>query len=158
MDASDLPIKHSVMANHCGFFILGFLLLGAPLQSHAVLGERGQSTSAIKSLVTPSNNTVRYQASQDDVVAIKEYVDSSGMVYAIRWEGPRPPDLDTLLGRYLSEYKMAVVATPFRVPRRRLMADSDNLHISQFGHPGYIFGIVYLKGQLPTNVYPEDLK
>src|SRR3954453_12695102 len=102
MDVPDHPIKVSVMTFSKRFcLILAPLLLGFSLQAHAVLGERGPaSLTAMKSVVTPSNGTVRFQTSQDDVVAIKEFVYTSGMVYAVRWEGPRPPDLNVLLGRY----------------------------------------------------------
>lgn len=141
------------------YFILGFSLLTTSSQANAVLGERNPaSLTAMKSMVTPNNGTVRFQTSQDDVVTIKEFLDASGTVYAVRWEGPRPPDLNVLLGRYFPEYSVAVVTTRTRMARRRLMADSSNLHISQFGRPGQLFGIVYLKNRLPDGINPEDLK
>jgi hypothetical protein len=141
------------------FLILGWALaLLSPLSAHAVLGERAPSSLTKSKAAVASTATVRFQASQDDVVSIKEFVDQTGLVYAIRWEGPRPPDLPTLLGQYFPEYQVAIVSTPFRVPHRRLMATSNNLHISQFGHPGALFGIVYLKNKLPADIRPEDLK
>jgi hypothetical protein len=137
--------------------ILGLFLFQTP--ARATLGERAVASLAQnKSLVTPNNTTVRFQSSVDDVVTIKEFIDSTGIIYAIRWDGPRPPDLNSLLGQFFPEYKVAIVSTPFRVPHRRLMADSDNLHISQFGRPGNLSGIVYLKNRLPANIHPDDLK
>lgn len=139
------------------FFILGLLLFQSP--ARATLGERAvASLSQSKAMVTANNNTVRFQTSQDDVVTIKEFIDASGYIYAIRWDGPRPPDLNVLLGKYFPEYKVALVATPFRVPHRRVMADSSNLHISQFGRPGNLSGVVYLKDRMPADIQPDDLK
>jgi hypothetical protein len=145
--------------NQSFYFISGLALCLLHFPAHATLGERNiASVAKNKSALTSHNSTVRYQASQDDVVNIKEFVDSTGLVYAVRWDGPRPPDLNALLGKYFPEYSLAVVATPFRVPHRRLMADSNNLHISQFGRPGNLSGIIYLKNQLPPDIHPEDLK
>jgi hypothetical protein len=37
--------------------------------------------------------------------AVREYVSSSGVVFAIAWNGIRSPDLTTLLGSYADEYQ-----------------------------------------------------
>jgi Protein of unknown function (DUF2844) len=139
-------------------FILCLFSLAVSPAAHAVLGGRAPASPIQSKAAVASQATVRYQSTLDDVVTVKEFVDPSGFVYAVTWEGPRAPDLNSLLGEFFPEYKLAIASTPFHVPRRRLMANSSNLHISQFGHPGAIFGIIYLKDRLPANVTPEDLK
>jgi hypothetical protein len=139
---------------------LCLILICVPVTAFAVLGERNVASirrMSAKAAVNPSA-TVQFQTSQDDAVTIKEFVDGSGVIYAVSWQGPRHPDLSVLLGRYFPEYKIAAATTQDRVPRRRMTASSDNLKISQYGRPGMLFGVIYLKDRLPANVSPEDLQ
>src|SRR5580692_668189 len=41
---------------------------------------------------------------------VREYVSSSGKVFAVAWRGPWPPDLHQLLGSYSAQYVDAVKA------------------------------------------------
>lgn len=134
------------------------MLLWLPLSANAYLGERRAVANGVVKKALVSGSQLRVQSTTSDDLTIKEFIDSTGLVYAIRWEGSTLPDINALLGEYFPEYKLAIATTPHRVPHRRLSADSDNLHISQFGHPGALFGVIYLKNSLPANVQPEDLK
>lgn len=131
-----------------------------PVSAHAVLGERSPSSQKIVSRAARGTSTLVQSQSTavDNALTIKEFVDSTGLVYAVRWQGSHPPDLNSLLGQYFPEYKMALVSTPFRAPRRGVAATSNNLQIAQFGHPGALTGIIYLKNSLPSGIQPEDLK
>ena len=140
---------------------LCLILSSISTASYAVLGELNSANNArnltLKS-TSDSNATVRFQVQNDNSVTIKEYVGADGIVYAVTWHGPRPPDLITLLGKYFPEYSAAKARTPLRIPRRGLTATSLNLQINQFGHPGSLRGLIYLKDKLPANIHPEDLQ
>lgn len=131
-----------------------------PFSAQAVLGERTPSSQKrVSKAARGSSALVQSQSTAvDNTLTFKEFVDSTGLVYAVRWQGSHPPDLNALLGQYFPEYKMALLSTPFRAPRRGVTASSNNLQISQFGHPGALVGIIYLRNSLPVGVQPEDLK
>jgi Protein of unknown function (DUF2844) len=41
---------------------------------------------------------------------IREYVNASGTVFAVAWEGPWPPDLRQVLGDHFDHYQSAMLA------------------------------------------------
>lgn len=143
--------------------VIFLILIWLPSSAYAVLGERPSTAASNAKMVSKAavskTATVRVQTTtQDAGLTIKEFVDQTGFVYAVRWEGSHGPDLNALLGKYFPEYKLAAITTLRHMPRRRLSADSQNLHVTQFGHPGALIGLIYLKNQLPAGIQPEDLK
>jgi len=134
------------------------ILMWLPLSANAYLGERTTASVGVMKQAAASGSQMRAQTTNTTDFTIKEFIDSTGIVYAVRWDGAMLPDINALLGEYFPEYKIAIATTPYRVPRRHLKADSGNLSIRQFGHPGALSGLIYLKNRLPANVQPEDLK
>lgn len=140
---------------NCAFLILIYF----PMSAYAVLGERKTASVGVMKQAATSSNQIRVQTTtSNDDITIKEFIDSTGLVYAVRWDGATLPDINALLGEYFPEYKIAAATTTHHVPRRRLSADSDNLHINQYGHMGALSGLIYLKNRMPANVQPDDLK
>ena len=85
--------------------------------------------------------------------AVREYVSSSGDVFAVAWNGPAMPDLQQLLGDYFPAYQGAV--KEWRASRRArgpLSIDTGDFVIQVSGHMRSFSGRAYLKRLMPAGV------
>jgi hypothetical protein len=57
--------------------------------------------------VTPGVHYDLHEAKTTDGVSLRQYVDRSGKVFAVSWQGPRSPDVGALLGNYAARYHAA---------------------------------------------------
>jgi hypothetical protein len=90
---------------------------------------------------------------------VREYVSSSGKVFAIAWHGPWPPDLHQLLGSYSDQYLQAVNArSGTRMGRRPLIVEQPGLVVHSGGHPRDFGGVAYVPESLPQGVRAEDIQ
>ncbi len=92
-------------------------------------------------------------------VAVKEYVSSTGMVFAVAWKGPVHPDLRQLLGMYFDQYTQAVQAQ--RATRRGggpLLIQQTGLVIQISGHMRSFAGRAYVPQMMPAGVHTEDIR
>ena len=58
-------------------------------------------------LTKVSANYTLFEIQTPSGTAVREYVSSSGMVFAVAWEGPSLPDLRQLLGGFFAQYVQA---------------------------------------------------
>jgi hypothetical protein len=98
---------------------------------------------AVQRLLLPSGTTVR------------EYVSSSGMVFAVSWQGPEVPDLQQLLGRYFEAY---VEAVKNRSAGGARSARQRGLVVQTGGHMRAYYGRVYVAAMLPRGVAEEEIQ
>lgn len=136
-------------------WLLLFLL---PIRGYAVLGETADTH--IKSMTvatTRSSVPIRYLDHQEDVVSVREYAGPDNKIFAVKWRGQGRPNLPVLLGKYHSEYLIAIAAPRTRIPRRSLSAVSENLSIIHYGTMTSLHGYVVLKNQVPPNVKLDEL-
>ena len=90
---------------------------------------------------------------------VREYVSSSGRVFAVAWRGPWPPDLHQLLGSYSDQYVQAVKAqSRTRMGRRPLIVEQPGLVVHSGGHPRDFGGVAYVPENLPQGVRAEDIR
>jgi hypothetical protein len=87
---------------------------------------------------------------------IREFVASSGEVFAVSWRGPFKPDLRALLGNHYPRYASAPRATGST--RSRLMIDQADFVVHEAGHIRFYSGLAYLPQQLPAGVGEEQLQ
>lgn len=83
--------------------------------------------------------------------AVREYVSSSGDVFAVAWNGPAMPDLQQLLGDSFATYQGAVKT--WRATRRArgpLSIDTGDFVIQVSGHMRSFSGRAYLKRLMPA--------
>ena len=100
-------MKH---ARHFGIIVL--LVLIAPSFASAELGGNAKSVHTdqiqMKSGVMPGNATSPsysvQQIQSGNGTTIKEFISSTGTVFAVTWQGPLMPDMQQLLGQYFSDY------------------------------------------------------
>jgi hypothetical protein len=90
---------------------------------------------------------------------VREYVSSSGKVFAVAWHGPWPADLHQLLGSYSEQYMQAVKAqSRTRRGRRPLIVEQPGLVVHSGGHPREFGGMAYVPENMPQGVRAEDIR
>jgi len=90
---------------------------------------------------------------------VREYVSSSGDVFAVAWSGPAIPDLRQVLGDYFATYQTAVDASrAARRARGPLSIDTADFVIQVSGHMRSFAGRAYLKRLMPAGVQPSAIR
>jgi hypothetical protein len=89
---------------------------------------------------------------------VREFVDSGGRVFALRWSGPDLPDMGMLLGSYLPVFKASVQAA--RQAGKRggpVVVQSGGLVLVSTGGMGAFQGHAYLEALSPPGVDAQAL-
>ena len=84
---------------------------------------------------------------------IREYVNSSGVVFAVAWQGPWLPDLRQVLGDHFDQYQTAMRSIQrARRGRGAVVIDQPDLVVQTSGHPRAFSGRAYVPGLLPSGI------
>ena len=94
-----------------------------------------------------------YTQSIPNGVAVRQYVDANGWVFAVAWEGPVLPDFERLLGASFQTYMAAV-----RQQRRGVAIQTPELVIESGGMMRSFIGRAYLPAKLPVNLSAQDIR
>jgi hypothetical protein len=95
-------------------FGLGAAILLAGRQAHSTLGEPANSVASDRKAfsavqrATATRKGYTVQEFESDANVVREYITRSGIVFAVAWNGLSHPDLTSLLGSYVGEYKQAL--------------------------------------------------
>lgn len=90
---------------------------------------------------------------------VREYIGAGGTVFGIAWNGPRMPDLQTLLGNYFPQYANGVKAQrAARHARGPVAVEQSDLVVHSGGHMGSFFGQAWLPSALPAGMTGADIK
>ena len=85
--------------------------------------------------------------------SIREYVSSSGKVFAVVWQGPYLPDFQQLFGAYFSQYQAASErARRARRGRGPLSFQDGDLVVQMGGHQRSFSGVAYVTSLMPAGV------
>lgn len=76
-------------------------------------------------------------------IAIQEYINTGGVIFAVAWNGPAKPDLKTLLGAYFKDF-------PVTIGARVQAGGSGDLVIYSAGSMPYFKGYAFLKSLAPA--------
>ncbi len=96
---------------------------------------------------------------ESDRHTVHEFVDLTGRVFAITWQGAMPPNLPTLLGNHHGEFLAKRVTTPkTRGQRNFQIITTSKIQVVQAGHMGHWTGSVYLIGRLPPGLTLDQLE
>ena len=146
---------------------LGLVLLAVfltlPRQTLATLGEGAASvtqdrqalSATRKATTTHANYTVQEVAT--DATTIREYLNLSGVVFAVAWNGIVHPDLTTILGSYDSEYRAAKRQAPRTHGQKRSKVESSRVIVETWGHMRNLQGRAYLPALLPEGVSVDEI-
>ena len=96
--------------------------------------------------------------SVDNGLSVQEYLDSTGRVFAVSWNGPALPDLKVLLGDYFTSYTATLARLPNPGRQRALQVTSANLVVRTAGHLRAYRGLAYLQDRVPAGVAIRDLR
>jgi hypothetical protein len=99
------------------------------------------SLFSVHSLTTPSG------------VHIRQYVGTSGLVFAVAWDGPVLPDLEALLGSSYTAYQEGQ-----RKRGRGVHIQTPALVLESAGMMRAFYGKALLPDRLPMNVSARDIQ
>lgn len=135
-------------------------LVVVALLPHAAAAGLGESDSiekdrravfGVRKSALQTNQLYTVQSMTAGGVNINEYVNDSGVVFAVTWLGMRQPDLSVLLGAYYQEYKSKQYIK--RAAGRRLSSvTTPNIVVQQGGHVRSIQGLAYVPALVPPGV------
>jgi hypothetical protein len=90
---------------------------------------------------------------------IREYVNGSGTVFAVVWDGPWLPDLRQVLGDHFDRYQAAMRARQSAKTGHGVVAINDGgLVVQMSGHPRAFTGRAYVPALMPAGMQPESLR
>jgi hypothetical protein len=156
-------MKRRLSTVFLGIGLVVAVLAGAR-QAQAVLGEsvdsittdqKTLSLARVATTVVHTDYTVHEIRS--DANTIREYVASSGLVFAIAWDGRIHPDLTPLLGSYTGEYQDALRQTPRQPGRRQLQVKTDRVVVEKWGHMRKLQGRAYAPALIPPGVSIDEI-
>ena len=85
--------------------------------------------------------------------SVREYVSSSGKVFAVAWQGQFLPDFQQVLGTYFTQYQQASErARRARHGRGPLSFQDGDLVVQMGGHQRSFSGRAYVTGLMPAGV------
>ena len=123
----------------------------AALKSAAIVPAASSSTSAF------NNYTVR-KTVQANGTTVSEYANSSGVVFAVAWQGRSMPDLSALLGSYFSGFKAQADATRnTRNIGTPVNISTDSVVVHSGGRMRNFSGNAYVPALIPSGVTISDV-
>lgn len=93
----------------------------------------------------------------DSGTVVHEYVDASGVVFAVSWSGPIMPDLKEILGTHF-DTMVAHAGRGARGGRSQIAVAQPDVVIVSAGHMGAFEGRAWLPAKLPAGFNPSDIK
>jgi Protein of unknown function (DUF2844) len=133
-------------------------------RAQAALGESADSVesdrkalSAVRRAAT-TLDAYTIQEVKSDAATVREYVSSSGVVFAVAWNGLSHPDLTPLLGSYAGEYKKALRQTRRTPGRRHLQVKAERVVVEKWGHMRNLQGRAYDPALIPQGVSVDEIK
>jgi Protein of unknown function (DUF2844) len=146
--------------------LLGFMVVAvfSVQQAEAALGgsadsvttDRKALSAAHRSTTTRAGYTIQEIAS--DATTVREYVSTTGVVFAVAWNGLMHPDLTTLLGSYSGEYQTALRKTSRKHGLRRQHVQSEQIVVEKWGHMRNLQGRAYVPALIPAGVTSDEIK
>jgi hypothetical protein len=94
-----------------------------------------------------------HQITAADGSVVNEFVSLAGTVFGISWQGQGVPNLQQLLGSYMTNLQQ--VQRTQVVRRRAVTIQGDNFVFTSFGRMRNFRGRAYVPGLVPANLTPE---
>jgi hypothetical protein len=131
---------------------------------HAGLGGDAASVqadaAALHGVVT-SENMRRYhlqELTDASGTRVREFLDDAGVVFAVSWTGPAPPDLQGLLGAHFAQYASSLAALNHPGLHRSVRVATPDLVVEAGGHMRAYAGRAYLPLLIPGGVTVAELR
>lgn len=147
---------------------VGLVLMGATLgvvrQAGATLGGTADSVSTDRKALSAVRGATTVQPGYtvqevtSGATKVREFVSEGGVVFAIAWNGLMHPDLTTLLGSYVAEYKQALESTPRKMGQRHSEIRGSRVVVEKWGHMRNLQGRAYVPALVPPGVNLDEIK
>lgn len=128
--------------------------LGAPTVS---VGNDQAAMNARLHAMVPTGVGALHTLSLNNGGEVREYANAAGVIYAVRWNGPGKPDLESLLGVHFATFQSDNPIATRRGLRRAPMVNRSNLRIVTGGRPGSFWGYAWLPQAAPAGFDPASL-
>jgi len=135
------------------------LMLMGSVPAWAALGENVASVDADVQVLGGKRQMVAkvgynlHQITMSDGSLVNEFVSPAGTVFGVSWQGHFMPNLQQLLGTYMTSYQQGQRTQVVR--RRAVTIQGDNFVFSSMGHMRSFRGRAYVPGLVPANLTPE---
>jgi hypothetical protein len=152
--------------SHCMKATLSLLLilnLGSVL-AWAGLGQSEASVSADQQYMKSEDHVQSFQAykvhqlTSANGPTVREYVSPQGVVFGITWQGRFVPDMNQLLGTYVTNLQTATPAQTQIRHLRGLTVKTDVFVYSNFCHMQICKGSAYVASLVPSNISVEVVR
>jgi hypothetical protein len=140
------------------------ILAAAASAAFAALGDRADSIAADGAALAAARGVADarpgYRIERLDSAArtVREYVDPSGVVFAVSWEGLSHPDLTAVLGAYAAPVRRALAQETRRGPRRPRRIESGGAVVETWGHMRSVHGRAWIPALVPAGVTLDEIK
>jgi hypothetical protein len=146
--------------------LLPLILIALPSIAFAALGGRVTSVDADRIRVEGAlmrivqNDTYAlHEIRSASGTMIREYVNPTGMVFAVAWDGPWLPDLRQVLGDHFDRYQAVMQSRQrSRTGRGAVLIDDPGLVVQMSGHPRAFKGRAYLPALLPAGLQLDSIR
>jgi hypothetical protein len=162
LSSPSLPCAQTLRG--CDFAVVCFALLFA-CPAFASLGGDVSSVVADQAHVrgtlrtTQAQNYTVQEIHSANSTVLREYVSTSGKVFAVTWHGPWIPDLRQLLAEYFDQFAQAQHQQATARPGQRVMViRQPGLVVQSSGHPRAFAGRAYIPELLPAGVTPDQIQ
>jgi hypothetical protein len=141
-------------------------VVALPVSAFAALGgnvasvdtDRVRMQGALLRIVRVDAYTL-HEVQSSTGTTIREYVSSSGTVFAVAWQGPWLPNLRQILGPYFDQYQRAMQsAQGSRRARGSLTINQPDLIVQMSGHPRAVSGRAYVPRLVPLSIQADVIR
>lgn len=94
-----------------------------------------------------------HQITMNDGSVVKEFASPMGLVFGVSWQGRSIPNLQQLLGSYMTNLQQGQRTQWVR--RRAITIQGDNFMFYSTGHLRFFRGRAFVPGLVPANLTPE---
>jgi uncharacterized protein DUF2844 len=145
---------------------VALVVIALPVSAFAALGDntasiesdRVRMQAALLRIVRSDAYTL-HEVQSSSGTTIREYVSSTGTVFAVAWQGPWLPNLRQILGTYFDQYQRAARAAQGRRHARGSLAISQpDLVVQMSGHPRAFSGRAYVPRLLPQSIQADVIR
>ena len=90
---------------------------------------------------------------------VREYLTTTGTVFAVAWQGPWLPDMRQVLGTHFDQYQQAVHSgARTRKSRGSIVIEEPDLVVQMTGHQRSFSGRAYVPALLPLGLRPDSIR
>jgi Protein of unknown function (DUF2844) len=146
----------------CAFGLPGAMLLPASALAH--LGGDVDSVDTDRRVFhaemssTPMLNYNLHGITTEAGTVVHEYATRQGTVFAVTWQGPFPPDLKQLFGKYYEQFQAAAAAQMRPGMHRQLNIAAADLVVESSARLRAFGGRAYVPSLVPAGVSVAELQ